>query len=248
MPAAAASRIITPAERVPTHRYCVSRPEPSYLCSMSAACCPPPAPQDTATAPPGYRRILWIALAINLAMFGVEVASGLSAQSVSLLADSLDFLGDAANYGVSLFVLGMALHWRARASLLKGATMAAFGLWVLFVTARHTFVGTVPDAPVMGVVGVVALMANATVAALLFRFRKGDSNMASVWICSRNDAIGNLAVLAAALGVFGAGAGWPDFIVGAVMAALALYGAGQIIRHAMAELRATSAAAAIPAQ
>jgi Co/Zn/Cd efflux system component len=149
---------------------------------MSAACCcPPPAPQDDATgSPPGYRRILWVALAINLTMFGVEVAAGLGAQSVSLLADSLDFLGDAANYGVSLFVLGMALRWRARASLIKGATMAAFGLWVIFVTARHAIAGTVPDAPVMGVVGVVALAANATVAALLYRFRKGDSNMASV--------------------------------------------------------------------
>jgi Co/Zn/Cd efflux system component len=177
-------------------------------------------------------------------MFGVEVASGIGAQSVSLLADSLDFLGDAANYGVSLFVLGMALHWRARASLLKGATMAAFGLWVLFVTARHAIVGTVPDAPVMGVVGVIALVANFTVAALLYRFRNGDSNMASVWICTRNDVIGNLAVMLAALGVFGTGIGWPDFAVGAVMAALALYGAWQIIRQAMAELRGTSAASA----
>ena len=213
---------------------------------MSAACCcPPPAPQDNATgSPPGYRRILWDALTINFAMFGVEVASGLSAQSVSLLADSLDFLGDAANYGVSLFVLGMALHWRARASLLKGATMAAFGLWVIFITARHAVVGTVPDAPVMGVVGVIALIANATVAALLYRFRKGDSNMASVWICSRNDAIGNVAVMLAALGVFGVGAGWPDFAVGAVMATLALYGAWQIIRQAVSELRAMSAVSA----
>jgi Co/Zn/Cd efflux system component len=190
-----------------------------------------------------------VALAINLAMFGVEVVSGLSAQSVSLLADSLDFLGDAANYGVSLFVLGMALQWRARASLLKGATMAAFGLWVIFVTARHAIVGTVPDAPVMGVVGVVALLANGTVAALLYRYRKGDSNMASVWICSRNDAIGNVAVMLAAAGVFGTGIGWPDFLVGAAMAALALYGAWQIIRHAMSELRGTSAtSAAAPAE
>ena len=198
---------------------------------------------------PAYRRVLWVALAVNLAMFCVEIGAGLAAQSVSLLADSLDFLGDAANYGVSLFVLGMALHWRARASLLKGATMAAFGLWVLFVTARHAIAGTVPDAPVMGAVGVLALLANGTVAALLYRFRKGDSNMASVWICSRNDAIGNLAVLAAALGVFGAGAGWPDFAVGAVMATLALYGAWQIVRQAMAELRGTSASsAAAPAE
>jgi Co/Zn/Cd efflux system component len=215
---------------------------------MSAHCCSPPSPDKGANTP-AYRRILWVALGINLAMFGVEVLSGLGAQSVSLLADSLDFLGDAANYGVSLFVLGMALQWRARASLLKGVTMAAFGLWILFMTARHAIVGTVPDAPVMGVVGALALVANVTVAALLYRFRNGDSNMASVWICSRNDAIGNLAVLLAAAGVFGAGAGWPDFAVGAVMSGLALYGAWQIVRQAMTELRgSTVESSAAPAE
>jgi len=211
---------------------------------MSAHCCPPPSPDKGASTPP-YRRILWVALAINLAMFGVEILSGLGAQSVSLLADSLDFLGDAANYGVSLFVLGMALQWRARASLLKGVTMAAFGFWILFITAHHAIVGTVPDAPVMGVVGAVALVANVTVAALLYRFRNGDSNMASVWICSRNDAIGNLAVLLAAAGVFGAGAGWPDFAVGAIMSGLALYGAWQIVRQATTELRGTTVESAV---
>ncbi len=218
---------------------------------MSAACCPPPGPNgnDRASAnAPIYRRILWAALAINFAMFGVEIAAGIGARSVSLLADSLDFLGDAANYGVSLFVLGMALQWRARASLLKGATMAAFGLWILFVTARHALSGTVPDAPVMGVVGMVALLANCAVAALLYRFREGDSNMASVWICTRNDVIGNLAVMLAALGVFGTGIGWPDFAVGAIMAALALYGAWQIVRHAMAELRQTATHVHAPAE
>lgn len=218
---------------------------------MSAACCPPPSPRgnDRATAnSPTYRRILWVALAINFAMFGVEVASGIGARSVSLLADSVDFLGDAANYGVSLFVLGLALQWRARASLLKGATMAVFGFWVLFVTARHAIAGTVPDAPIMGAIGVVALLANFTVAALLYRFRNGDSNMASVWICTRNDVIGNLAVMLAALGVFGTGIGWPDFTVGAIMAALALYGAWQIMRQAMAELRETATHATAPAE
>ncbi len=131
----------------------------------------------------------------------------------------------------------MALQWRARASLLKGATMAAFGFWILFVTARHAVVGTLPEASTMGVVGVVALIANLGVAALLYRFRDGDSNMVSVWICTRNDAIGNVAVLLAAAGVFGSGTGWPDFAVGAVMASLSLYGAWQIIRRALAELR-----------
>jgi Co/Zn/Cd efflux system component len=181
-------------------------------------------------------------------MFGVEIAAGISARSVSLLADSLDFLGDAANYGVSLFVLGMALQWRARASPLKGATMAAFGLWILFVTVRHAIAGTVPDAPVMGAIGVAAMLANGIVAALLYRFRNGDSNMASVWICTRNDVIGNLAVMLAALGVFGTGIGWPDFMVGAIMAVLALSGAWQIMRQAMAELRETATHTHAPAE
>jgi Co/Zn/Cd efflux system component len=186
---------------------------------------------------PGYRRVLWIALAVNAAMFGVEVVSGIGAQSVALLADALDFLGDAANYAVSLFVLGLALKWRARAALLKGLSMAAFGLWVLFITASHAVAGTVPDASTMGAVGVLALAANLGVAALLWRFRDGDSNMVSVWICTRNDAIGNLAVMAAALGVFGTGAAWPDLAVGAIMAALALTGAWRVLRQSLAELR-----------
>lgn len=214
---------------------------------MSAHCCCPPPSPDAGARVPAYRRILWVALAINLTMFGVEILSGLGAQSVSLLADSLDFLGDAANYGVSLFVLGMALRWRARASLLKGATMAAFGIGIIFVTGRHAFSNTMPDVPVMGVVGTIAFVANVIVALLLFRFRKGDSNMASVWICSRNDALGNLAVLLAAVGVFGVGAGWPDFAVGAIMSALALYGAWQITRQALAELRRPALGLAVTA-
>ena len=210
---------------------------------MSASCCGPAHNHDhgSADATPAYRCVLWAALAVNLAMFAVEIVSGLGARSVALLADSLDFFGDAANYGVSLFVFGMALRWRARASLLKGATMAAFGFWILFVTAHHIMAGTVPDAPVMGAIGMLALAANLGVAALLYRYRNGDSNMVSVWICTRNDAIGNLAVLAAALGVFGTGIGWPDFAVGAIMATLALTGALRIVRNALAELRSPTA-------
>ena len=186
---------------------------------------------------PGYRRVLWVALAVNAAMFGVEVVAGLGAQSVSLLADAVDFLGDAANYGVSLFVLGLALQWRARAALLKALSMAAFGLGVLVVTGSHVLAGTVPDAPTMGVVGTLALLANLGVAALLYRYRDGDSNMVSVWLCTRNDAIGNLAVMAAALGVFGSGHGWPDFLVGGVMAVLALSSSVRVLRQALGELR-----------
>ena len=204
---------------------------------MSAHCCDHGHENAKAGAQsPVYRRILWVALAVNLAIFAVEVGAGLAAQSASLLADSLDFLGDAGNYGISLFVLGMALHWRARASLLKAATMAAFGLWVAIVTIHHALSGTVPGAHVMGVVGALALAANFGVAVLLWRFRNGDSNMRSVWICTRNDAIGNLAVLAAAAGVLGSGTGWPDYLVAAIMSGLALIGALQIAKAALAEL------------
>jgi Co/Zn/Cd efflux system component len=178
-----------------------------------------------------------VALALNVAMFAVEIGAGFAAQSVSLLADSLDFLGDAANYGLSLFVLGMALQWRARASLLKAASMGAFGLWVAVTTIHHALAGTVPQAPVMGVIGAVAFAVNFGVAALLYRFRNGDSNMRSVWICTRNDAIGNLAVMAAAAGVFGSGTGWPDYVVAGVMSGLALWGAGQVMLQARGELR-----------
>ncbi len=205
---------------------------------MSAHCCDHGHENANAAAQsPVYRRILWVALAINLAMFVVEIGAGLAAQSASLLADSLDFLGDAANYGISLFVLGMALHWRARASLIKAASMAAFGLWVAITTINHAVAGTVPEAQLMGVVGALALAANFGVAALLWRFRDGDSNMRSVWICTRNDAIGNVAVLVAAAGVFGSGTGWPDYLVAAIMSGLALTGAFQVAKAALAELR-----------
>ena len=208
---------------------------------MSAHCCGHG--HDHAAASPAYRRILWVALAVNLAMFAVEIGAGLAAQSASLLADSLDFLGDAANYGIALFVLGMALQWRARAALIKAASMGIFGLWVAVTTIQHALAGTVPEAPVMGAVGALALAANLGVAVLLYRWRDGDSNMRSVWICTRNDAIGNLAVLLAAVGVFGSGAGWPDYVVAAIMSGLALTGAVQVTRQALSELAHTRRAA-----
>ena len=189
-----------------------------------------------------YRRILWVALAINLAMCVVEITSGLRGGSVSLLADSLDFFGDAANYAISLFVVGMALRYRAIAALVKGSTMGVFGLWVIGVTAWHAWHGTIPQAATMGAVGFAALVANIASFGLLWRHRAGDANMQSAWICTRNDVLGNLAVLLAALGVFGTGAGWPDFIVAAIMALLALQGAAVVARQAIGELRRTSAA------
>jgi len=138
-------------------------------------------------------------LAINAMMFAVEVIAGLAAGSASLQADALDFLGDAGNYGLSLFVVGMALRYRARAALVKGATMAGFGLWVIGVAAWHAWHGTLPEALTMGGVGAAALIANAASFGLLWAYRGGDANMRSAWICTRNDVLGNLAVLLAAL-------------------------------------------------
>lgn len=184
-----------------------------------------------------YRAVLWIVLAINAAMFAVEIIAGLAAGSAALQADALDFFADAANYGISLFVLGMTLRWRSIAALVKGASMGLFGLWVIASVIWHALHGTVPAWGTMGAVGVVALLANGACLALLYAWRDGDANMRSVWICSRNDVIANLAVLGAALGVFGTGTGWPDIIVAAVMAILAIQGAATIIRHALSEQR-----------
>jgi Co/Zn/Cd efflux system component len=175
-------------------------------------------------------------------MFLAEIGSGIAAGSASLQADALDFLGDTANYAISLGVASMVLVWRARAALLKGITLLALALWVIGITAFQAWSGTLPKAEVMGVIGMLALVSNAAVAIMLFRHRAGDANMRSVWICSRNDAIGNLAVLLAAAGVFGTGTGWPDIIVAAIMAALGISGGIQIIRHAVSELRPSTAA------
>src|SRR6478609_4362083 len=177
-------------------------------------------------------------------MFLVEIGAGFLAGSASLQADALDFLGDAANYAISLFVVGMGLRYRAGAAFAKGATMGLFGLWVLGTVAWHVWHGTLPQAATMGVVGATALVANGASFALLWAYRGGDANMRSAWICTRNDVFGNLAVLLAALGVFGTGTGWPDAIVAAIMAGLALQGAALVIRQASAELRSGKLAAA----
>lgn len=186
----------------------------------------------------GYRRVLVLALLINAAMFVIEVVAGSAAGSKALLADALDFMGDAANYAISLYVLDRSLVWRARASLLKGLTMAGFGVWVLLVTVTGLMRGHVPEAATMGAVGLLALAANVGVALMLFRHRSGDSNRESVWICSRNDAIGNVAVVLAAIAVWFSGSHWPDVLVALVMATLALTGAARILRSAFGELRA----------
>lgn len=217
---------------------------------MAGCCRDPVCGEDSATpgpsSPPAWRRVLWLALILNGCMFGVEFSAGLATDSSSLKADALDFLGDAANYAISLGVAGMALAWRARAALLKGGTLVALGFWVIGTAIWHALTGTVPEARVMGFVGLAALVTNMAVAGMLYSYRAGDANMRSVWICSRNDAIGNLAVLAAALSVFGTGAGWPDVIVAAIIATLAITGGWQIIRQARGELRFEQAPRPMP--
>jgi Co/Zn/Cd efflux system component len=194
--------------------------------------------QDTpeAVSDPKYRKILWFALLVNAAMFAIELGAGFRSGSVSLLADAIDFLGDAANYGVSLAVLTMAMAWRSKAALLKGVCMLGFGFFVLGRAVWAAKTGLVPEAATMGMVGFLALAANIIVALLLYNYRTGDANMRSVWLCSRNDAFGNIAVMLAALGVFGTGTAWPDLAVAAGMAGLAIWGGWSVIQHARHEL------------
>jgi Co/Zn/Cd efflux system component len=204
---------------------------------MSAHCChTEPVAKHLS---PAYRRVLWLALIINAGMFVIEITSGMQAGSVALIADSLDFLGDAGNYAISLFVLSMSLTWRARAAQFKAVSMGLFGLGVLVATAWNAWNDSVPEAATMGVIGSLALLANLGVAALLYAWRDGDSNMRSVWLCTRNDALGNVAVLLAALGVLGSGSAWPDLLVAGIMASLALTSAWQVLRQVRSELRPT---------
>ncbi len=199
--------------------------------------CPSDAAINSGSHDPLFRRILWIALVANLTMFAVEIVASHLGDSMALQADALDFFGDAANYAVSLFVVGMALSARALASMLKGATMAAFGVWVLGSAVYRALVGSTPDPTTMSVVASLALLVNFSVALLLFRFRRGDSNMRSVWLCSRNDAIVNIAVLIAAAGVFASASRWPDLIVAAIVAGLSITSAIEVIGLARTELR-----------
>jgi Co/Zn/Cd efflux system component len=204
----------------------------SGCCNGEDACGAGPRGSDHA-----YRRVLIVALAVNATMFLIEVVASLFAGSVSLQADALDFLGDAANLAVGLAVLGLSVAWRARAAMGKGAVMGGFGLWVAAATTWHAITGAAPRADIMGGVGLLALAANLSVAALLFRHRGGDSNRRSVWLCSRNDCIANVAVILAGAGVWATGTHWPDVGVAAVIAALGLSGAWQVIRHARDEIR-----------
>jgi len=171
-------------------------------------------------------------------MFLVEGVVGFTADSRSLQADALDFLGDAANYAISLGVAGMALAWRARAALAKGVTIFLFGLGILAAAVWGLVHGSNPQPLAMSAIGSLALLVNVAVALMLYRYRTGDANMRSVWICSRNDAIKNLLVIGAGMLVLWAGNGLPDLVVALVMAMLGISGGWQIIRQARRELKA----------
>ncbi len=193
------------------------------------------------TGSPAFRRAVWIVLGLNAAMFALEVVQGQLAGSMALQADALDFAGDTATYGLSLFALTQSLAFRSKAALVKGVSLGIMGAYVLAAALWRTFVAGTPDAMTMGWVGALALCANVASALLLLRFRDGDANVRSVWLCSRNDAIGNIAVLCAAGLVAATATRWADLAVAAVMASLFLSTAWQITRQARGELQALAA-------
>ena len=203
---------------------------------MGHECCHTPTPSTDIS----YRRVLWIALFANLAMFGVELVASVWSGSSALAADAGDFLGDSANYALSLGAIALGGAWVSRVALLKGAAMSVYGIAVLAYAGWRAWLGAPPEPLTMGVVGALALAVNFTVAVLLYRFRDGDANMRSVWLCTRNDVIANLMVLAAAAGVFGTGTIWPDVAVAAILAGLGLSSGRIVIRHAWGELRPSS--------
>ncbi len=202
---------------------------------MGADCCGQGVKFDGLSA--DYKRRLWAVIAINAAMFAVELGAGALAGSQALQADALDFLGDSMTYGMSLAVIGLSPHTRAVAALAKAASLTAMALWVLGSIAYHVLILGLPRAEVMGAIGLLALAANVGSVLILLRYKDGDANVRSVWLCSRNDAIGNIAVMLAAAAVFATGTRWPDLIVAALMAALFLTSSLQILRQSLRELR-----------
>jgi Co/Zn/Cd efflux system component len=213
---------------------------------MSSSCC-----EDDCQAPDsnvGYRQILWVALGINVSMFLVEIGASFIAGSASLRADALDFLADALNYIIALAVIGLTLRWRACAALVKGGIMALFGLWVADTIASNAIIGSVPEAHVVGTIGLLALVANVSVATLLYRHRASDSQAMSVWLCTRNDCIANTGVILAGAGVWISGTPWPDLAVAAVVACLGLSSAVRIARRAIVEIRNADTFASVPAE
>lgn len=186
---------------------------------------------------PNYKRILWIVIFINAAMFFVEMSAGKLAGSQALQADALDFLGDAFTYGLSLLVIGMSLKVRSTAAMFKGLSLLLMGLWVFGSTIYQFFILGVPEAQIMGGIGALALAANLASVFLLMRYKDGDANVRSVWLCSRNDAIGNVAVMVASVAVWFTTTAWPDLIVAIIMAGLFLRSAQLILMQSWQEFR-----------
>lgn len=209
---------------------------------MSASCGHTHGPFDGMSA--DYRRRLWAVIAINASMFIVEMAGGHLARSQALQADALDFFADAVTYGLSLAVIGASLRVRTTAAAAKGVSLFLMGLWVFGSTIYRVFYMGLPEAPVMGAIGFLALGANLASVLLLMNYKDGDANVRSVWLCSRNDAIGNVIVMLAAVGVWGTATAWPDLIVAAIMGGLFLSSSVQILRQSWSEWRSIESAGA----
>lgn len=208
---------------------------------MRSHCCSPATGMNSAR----YRGILWIALGANFTMFVVELVASAISGSSSLAADALDFFGDSANYAASLGAMALGGLWASRVALVKGVAMFCFGITVIAYAGWHAFLGVAPEPIAMGVVGLAALTVNLGVAVLLFRYREGDANMRSVWLCTRNDVVANIMVIAAAIGVLGTGSPWPDIAVAAVLAVLGISSGRAVIMLARAELSTAHRASSI---
>lgn len=190
---------------------------------------------DLTHATPSYKRVLWVALLLNIGYGVVEIGGGFLAGSQSLKADALDFIGDGTITFLGVLAITWGALWRARAALIQGVFLAAMGVLVLLATVYRVFVLHVPDAELMGVFGIGALVVNVTSAIILLKHRTGDANVQAVWLFS-NDAIGNVAVIAAAILVSLTATSWPDLVVAAGIAGLFLQSAWKIVVVAQREL------------
>ncbi len=192
---------------------------------------------DTAAPTAAFRKVLWLALFLNAAMFALEWGAGALANSVSLWADALDFLGDSAAFAITLMVLHLSPLARTRAAQLKAVVMGGFGLWVLWAALQQALGQAMPQPPIMLGVALAALGTNLLCAIMLYKYRMGDANSQSIWLCSRNDALGNMAVLLAAFGVAQTAQVWPDIVVAVILAALNISAAAKVLHLSRAELR-----------
>jgi cation diffusion facilitator family transporter len=191
----------------------------------------------------GMGRVLRLVLAINAAMFVAEFVGGILAHSSALIADSVDMLGDALVYAMSLYALRRSDRWRAGAAVVKGGVIAAFGIGVFAEAVVKLVYGVTPLAGVMLAFGLIALVANLTCFGLLYRYRRQDLNMSSIFECSRNDVIANVGVLAAAIGVYWFASVWPDVLVGSAIAIVFFRSALRVLRQAWPQFRSGALAA-----